>query len=58
MENTYMNEMHYTDDRQWLRYIETLRQQSQPVKIDVLLQKRMQTFIEARRNKLLQTEEQ
>lgn len=45
------------DDRQWLRYIETLRQASQPVKIDLLLQKRMQTFIEARKDRILQTEE-
>lgn len=46
-----------TDDRQWLRYIETLRQQSQPVKIDILLQKRMQAFIEARKAKICQVEE-
>jgi hypothetical protein len=43
-----MNETNQTDNRQWLRYIETLRQQSQPVKIDILLQKRMQAFIKAR----------
>lgn len=52
-----MNETNYTDDRQWLRYIETLRQQSQPVKIDLLLQKRMQSFLEARKMKVCQTEE-
>jgi hypothetical protein len=46
-----------SDDRQWLRYIETLRQTSQPVKIDILLQKRMQAFIEARRAKACQPEE-
>jgi hypothetical protein len=46
-----------SDDRQWLRYIETLRRASQPVKIDLLLQKRMQAFIEARKAKMCQTEE-
>lgn len=45
-----------TDNREWLRYIETLRQQSQPVKIDALLQKRMQAFIEARKAKVCQPE--
>jgi hypothetical protein len=52
MENNCMNEANYPNDRQWLRYIETLRRQSQPVKIDVLLQKRMKTFIEKRNNAL------
>jgi hypothetical protein len=47
-----------SNDRQWLRYIETLRQQSQPVKIDVLLQKRMQAFIAARQEKMLRTDDQ
>lgn len=46
-----------SDDRQWLHYIETLRQASQPVKIDVLLQKRMQAFIKARKAKAFKTEE-
>ncbi|MNL38279.1 hypothetical protein D3C87_1604780 [compost metagenome] len=46
MENLSMNK---SDDRQWLQYIETLRQKSQPVKIDTLLQQRMQAFIKARR---------
>lgn len=41
-----------TDNREWLRYIETLRRQSQPVKIDILLQKRMQAFLEARKAKI------
>jgi hypothetical protein len=41
-----------TDNREWLRYIETLRRQSQPVKIDILLQKRMQAFIKARKAKI------
>jgi hypothetical protein len=57
MENTCMNETNQLDDRQWLRYIETLRQQSQPVKIDILLQKRMQAFISARNTKLIQSQE-
>jgi hypothetical protein len=51
-----MNEANHTNDRQWLRYIETLRKASQPVKIDILLQKRMQAFIAARQNKLNQPE--
>lgn len=41
--------MNNTNDRQWLQYIETLRQKSQPVKIDALLQQRMQAFIKARK---------
>jgi hypothetical protein len=57
MEKTRMNETNQLDDRQWLRYIETLRLQSQPVKIDILLQKRMQAFISARSAKLLQSQE-
>jgi hypothetical protein len=57
MENTRMSETNQLDDRQWLRYIETLRLQSQPVKIDILLQKRMQAFISARSAKLLQSQE-
>lgn len=44
------------DNRQWLRYIETLRRQSQPVKIDILLQKRMQAFIQAREAMICSTE--
>lgn len=52
-----MNNARQSDDRQWLRYIETLRQQSQPVKIDLLLQRRMQQFIAARENKLQQAGE-
>lgn len=47
-----MNETNHPNDRQWFRYIETLRRSSQPVKIDELLQKRMQTFIAARHRKL------
>ena len=54
MENNCMNEANHPNDRQWLRYIETLRRQSQPVKIDVLLQERMRTFIEKRNNALNQ----
>ena len=46
MENLPMNK---TNDRQWLQYIETLRQKSQPVKIDTLLQQRMRAFIKARK---------
>jgi hypothetical protein len=57
MENTDMNETTHLDNQQWLCYIETLRQQSQPVKIDILLQKRMQAFISARNAKLLQSQE-
>ncbi|MDB5187131.1 MAG: hypothetical protein JWM07_603 [Candidatus Saccharibacteria bacterium] len=57
MENNCMNQTNLTDDRQWLRYIETLRRQSQPVKIDILLQKRMQSFLEARQSKLCPAEE-
>lgn len=45
-----------TDNREWLRYIETLRRQSQPVKIDILLQKRMQAFLKARQAKICSTE--
>lgn len=41
--------MNNSNDRQWLQYIETLRQKSQPVKIDALLQQRMQAFIKARK---------
>lgn len=51
-----MNEINHLNDRQWLQYIETLRQASQPVKIDVLLQNRMRAFIAARKSKLLQEE--
>jgi hypothetical protein len=47
-----METLQNADDRQWLRYIETLRQNSHPVKIDVLLEKRMQTFIAMRNAKL------
>lgn len=43
-----MNETNQANDRQWLQYIETLRQASQPVKIDMVLAKRMQAFIAAR----------
>ena len=57
MENTDMNETTHLDNQHWLCYIETLRQQSQPVKIDILLQKRMQAFISARNAKLLQSQE-
>lgn len=41
--------MNKSDNRQWLQYIETLRQKSQPVKIDTLLQQRMRAFIKARK---------
>lgn len=44
------------NDRQWLLYIETLRANSRPVRIDAVLQKRMATFIAARHAKLQQTE--
>lgn len=47
-----MNETNQPSDRKWLRYIETLRRSSEPVKIDELLQKRMQSFIAARHRKL------
>jgi|GEM_PF-2804304 len=47
-----MDNIQNTDDRQWLRYIEILRLQSRPVKIDVLLAKRMQVFVAMRRTKL------
>lgn len=57
MENTSMNETHQANDRQWLQYIETLRRASQPVKIDVVLAKRMQAFIAARNKQLSVTED-
>lgn len=47
-----MDNIENTDDRQWLRYIETLRLRSRPVKIDVLLEKRMQMFVAMRNTKL------
>lgn len=37
-----------TDNRKWLHCIETLQQQSQPVKIDRLLKQRMQAFAKTR----------
>jgi hypothetical protein len=40
-----------TDSRYWLQYIETMRQMPQPVKLDTILQKRMQAFINARQAK-------
>jgi len=40
------------NDRQWLRYIETLRANSRPVRIDTVLQKRMAIFVAARNAKL------
>ena len=43
------------NDRQWLLYIETLRANSRPVRIDAVLQKRMATFIAARSAKLQKT---
>ncbi|MET0979846.1 MAG: hypothetical protein ABWX90_01155 [Candidatus Saccharimonadales bacterium] len=46
-----------TDDRQWLRYIETLRHASQPVKIDTILQKRLRAFVAARIDRSLQSGE-
>jgi hypothetical protein len=52
-----MNETNQIDNRQWLRYIETLRQASQPVKIDILLQKRMRAFIAARIDRSLQLDD-
>lgn len=45
--------MNKSDNRQWLQYIETLRQKSQPIKIDALLQQRMQAFIKARKTNSL-----
>ncbi|MCY1384315.1 hypothetical protein D9M69_725560 [compost metagenome] len=41
--------MNNSNDRQWLQYIETLRQASRPVKIDTLLQQRMNAFVKARK---------
>jgi hypothetical protein len=52
-----MNETTNLNDRDWLQYIETLRLASQPIKIDVLLQKRMQAFIAARQSRLLERED-
>ena len=37
----------------WLEYIETMSQVSQPVKLDAILEKRMQAFIRARQYKLM-----
>lgn len=50
-----MNE--HTDTRYWLHYIETMRQMSGPIKLDAILQKRMQAFMNARKAKLCQSEE-
>lgn len=41
--------MNNSNDRQCLQYIETLRQASQPVKIDTLLLQRMNAFVKARK---------
>ncbi|HEV7952026.1 MAG TPA: hypothetical protein VGO98_01485 [Candidatus Saccharimonadales bacterium] len=46
-----------TDNRYWLQYIETMRQMSQPVKLDAILEKRMQAFLNARQAKVCQPEE-
>jgi hypothetical protein len=46
-----------TDNRYWLHYIETMRQLSQPIKLDTILQKRMQAFISARQDRVIQPEE-
>lgn len=46
-----------TDNRYWLHYIETMRQMSGPIKLDAILQKRMQAFISARQAKVCQPEE-
>ena len=43
------------NDRQWLLYIETLRANSRPVRIDAVLQKRMAAFVAARSAKLQKT---
>ena len=43
-----MNNDSSTNDRQWLEYIETLRLQSRPVKIKIVLQKRIKTLLETR----------
>jgi hypothetical protein len=45
-----------TDSRYWLHYIETMRQMSGPVKLDTILQKRMQAFMNARQAKICQSE--
>jgi hypothetical protein len=52
-----MNKTNQTNDRHWLRYIETSRQHSQPVKIDAVLQQRLQSFMAARQRQLDQAKE-
>jgi hypothetical protein len=47
----------HADSRYWLHYIETMRQMSGPVKLDAILQKRMQAFMSARQAKLCSSEE-
>jgi hypothetical protein len=42
----------HTDSRYWLHYIETMRHVSGPIKLDTILEKRMQAFISARQHKL------
>lgn len=50
-----MNEQ--TDNQQWSQYLETVRRASEPVKLDLILQKRLQAFIEARKTKSLPIED-
>ena len=43
-----MNNDSSTNDRQWLQYIEILRFESRPVKIEIVLQERIKTLLKAR----------
>lgn len=45
------------DSRYWLHYIETVRQMTGPTKLDAILQKRMQAFLNARQAKVFRSEE-
>ena len=50
-----MNNDNSTNDRDWLQYIETLRFESRPVRIEIVLQKRIKTLLEARARMLNNT---
>lgn len=52
-----MTKINQPNDQQWIRYIQTVRRQSQPVKIDAVLKKRMRSFVAARQRMLRQGKE-
>lgn len=47
----------YPETHEWLYYLETPRQDMQPIKIDEILQSRLRTFMEVKKIRLLLAEE-